>query len=89
MITNLSKRIFNPLYLLIIFILFKLYWHKLKISNYITKLIMIDFSSFDKILIHLKLQTCFVLPGLFSANIINFEILVQRIQIMPIESYLN
>ena len=25
------------------------------------------FSSFDKILIHLKLQTCFVLPGLFSA----------------------
>ena len=25
------------------------------------------FSSFDKILVHLKLQTCFVLPGLFSA----------------------
>ena len=29
--------------------------------------ILIDFSSFDKILVHLKLLTCFVLPGLFSA----------------------
>ena len=27
---------------------------------------LIDFSSFDEILVHLKLQTCFVLPGLFS-----------------------
>ena len=26
-----------------------------------------DFSSFDKILVHLKLLTCFVLPGLISA----------------------
>ena len=29
--------------------------------------VLIDFSSFDKILVHLKLQTCFVLPGLISA----------------------
>ena len=28
--------------------------------------LLIDFSSFDKILVHLKLQTCFVLPGLIS-----------------------
>ena len=28
---------------------------------------MKDFSSFDKMLVHLKLQTCFVLPGLISA----------------------
>ena len=26
-----------------------------------------DFSSFDKMLLHLKLQTCFVLPGLINA----------------------
>ena len=26
-----------------------------------------DFSSFDIMLLHLKLQTCFVLPGLISA----------------------
>ena len=26
-------------------------------------IILIDFSSFDKIVVHLKLQTCFVLPG--------------------------
>ena len=30
--------------------------------------VLIDFSSFDKILVYHKLQTCFVLPGLFSAN---------------------
>ena len=28
-----------------------------------------DFSSFDTMLFHLKLQTCLVLPGLISANI--------------------
>ena len=26
-----------------------------------------DFHSFDELLVHLKLHTCFVLPGLFSA----------------------
>ena len=31
------------------------------------KQFFIDLSSFDKILVHFKLQTCFVLPGLFSA----------------------
>ena len=30
-------------------------------------IILRDFSSFDKMLVHHKLQTCFVLPGLFSA----------------------
>ena len=31
------------------------------------KLFLIDFSSFDKIFVHLKLQTCFVVPRLLSA----------------------
>ena len=29
-----------------------------------------DFSSFDTMLLYLKLQTCFVLPGLIGANFI-------------------
>ena len=32
-----------------------------------TKRVVRDSSSFDKMLVHLKLQTCFVLPELFSA----------------------
>ena len=33
-------------------------------------IIMIDFSSFEKILVHLKLQTCFVLPSLLLCLIV-------------------
>ena len=46
------------------------------------------FSSFDKILVHLKLQTCFVLPGLFSA-IRSFQkmfIKIEWIRIRDIQS---
>ena len=36
-----------------------------------------EFSSFDKMLVHLRLQTCFVLPGLISA--------IQSLKKIPLE----
>ena len=42
-------------------------------------LFMRDFSSFDIKLLHLELQTCFVLPGLVSAIIMPAEFSVKII----------
>ena len=36
-------------------------------TNYTNELVLRDFYSIDKFLVYLKLQTCFILPGFFSA----------------------
>ena len=44
------------------------YWYNIfSLCSFSEEKFWIDFSSFDKILVHLKLQTCFVRPGLISA----------------------
>ena len=55
---------------------------KLEVINLASNYTTLKFSSFDEMFVHLKLQTCFILPGLISA-IRSFQKMLRKISQIP------